>query len=586
MSNPNETLNQFFNQLTENNQRWMQQFVNATNIGLSPEEAANPAGDSWEKIMHNTNQFFALQNTLYQQQMNVWMQFFDQNYDKNTVIDKRFSSDEWQINPFYSFIKQSYTLTSKWMEDLVAQAPLAPEEKEKISFYTKQYVNSMSPSNFMLTNPDVIKMAIETQGASLVDGMKNMMEDIKKGRISMTDDSQFKIGENVACTEGTVVFRNELIELIQYTPTTGMVHEKPLLVVPPCINKYYLMDLGKDNSLMRYLVGQGYRVFMISWRSADASIKHFNWDNYVADGIFPAVDAIKKITKQTSMNALGFCVGGVILTTALAILAKQGKKDIDATILMTTLIDHTHAGDIKAYISEDLIKSRYANIQKNGGGIVSGIEIGSTFASLRANDLVWNYVVNNYLLGKTPPPFDLLYWNNDSVDLPMPMHTFLLDNFYLKNNLTRPNSFKICGEDIDLSAITNPMYFFAAREDHIVLWNGVYDGIKLFKNASSKRYALGASGHIAGAINPVSKNKRNYWVNEDLSAPNNEAWFAGAQSHPGSWWTDLDAWLAPQSGTSVAAPKTAGDKNHKPLCAAPGTYVLATAILPTVANSI
>lgn len=586
MSNTNETLNQFFNQLTENNQRWMQQFVNTINIDLSPEESANTASDPWGKMMQNTNQIFSLQNTMYQQQMDVWMQFFEATYEKNTVIDKRFSSDEWQTNPFYNFIKQSYTLTSKWMEELVIQAPLAPEEKEKISFYTKQYINSMSPSNFMLTNPDVIKMAIETQGASLVDGMKNMMDDIKKGRISMTDDSQFKIGENVACTEGVVIFRNELIELIQYTPTTGMVHEKPLLVVPPCINKYYLMDLGTDNSMMRYLVGQGYRVFMISWRSADESIKHFNWDNYVSDGIFPAVDAIKKITKQTSINALGFCVGGLILTTALGILAKQGKKDIDATILMTTLIDHTHSGDIKAYISEDLIKSRYAHIQKNNGGVVSGIEIGSTFASLRANELVWNYVVNNYLLGKTPPPFDLLYWNNDSVDLPMPMHTFLLDNFYLKNNLTRPNSFQICGEDIDLSAITNPMYFFAAREDHIVLWNGVYDGIKLFKNASSKRYALGASGHIAGAINPVSKNKRNYWINEDLSAPNNEAWFAGAQTHPGSWWTDLEAWLAPQSGQSIEAPKTAGDKNYKPLCAAPGTYVLATANLPAVLNSI
>lgn len=514
---------------------------------------------------------------LMQQQMQFWQGGLSSTAANTEKDDKAASAgNAWMPTAFFEQIQKMYETSRDMLESQTALMTqnLSAEQQDNIQYMTRLYLKSLNPQNYFYTNPDAIQAAVESNGMSIINGIQNYIKDMEKGRISQSDDT-FVIGENIAATPGQVVLKNELIELIQYTPTTAKVYEKPLVIVPPCVNKYYLMDLGPQKSMAEYMVSQGYTTFLISWRSATEETKHFTWDTYVERGVIAAIRAACNISKQDSVNTLGFCIGGILLNTALCVLKGRGEPLVSSAINMASLLDHTLPGDIKYFVTEDLVKSREAKMEQ--GGIVSGLELQATFSALRADDLIWHYVRENYLKGKKPSAFDLLYWNNDSVDLPLPMHTFFLRKFYLENAFAHPGKISVCGVPVDLSTIDIPMYFFAAEGDHIVLWKGVYNGIKYFSNAPERRFVLGESGHIAGAINPVSKDRRSYWVGDNLNV-DADTWLKNAENRPGSWWKDAAQWLSGRSGKQIAAPKTAGNSSHQPLYAAPGEYVMAKAL--------
>ncbi|MBV1775791.1 class I poly(R)-hydroxyalkanoic acid synthase [Burkholderiaceae bacterium DAT-1] len=559
--------------LSDNQRQMFQQFLGGLQKQLGEHDTNGAFQQFLGGLTSNARQVMDLQAQAYKQQMELWAGFLGVPKLEPLAApekgDRRFNAPEWSEYPYFDYLKQYYLLSSKWLIDLVDQTPMDDASREKVSWYTRQYIDAMSPANFAMTNPEVIKLAIDTKGESIVEGMKNLMGDMDKGHISMTDESLFEVGRNMAVTPGTVVFQTPLFQLLQYTPTTEQVYERPLLFVPPCVNKYYLMDLQPDNSMVRHFVSQGYTVFLVSWRNIGPDQGKLTWDDYVESGVIKAMETVRDISKQDKINVLGFCIGGLILTTTLAVMKARGLDWVESATFMTSLIDHSEPGDLKFFVDPALVAEREARMEE--GGVVDGRELARAFAMLRANDLIWNYVVNNYLKGKTPPPFDLLYWNNDSTNLPMPMHTFFLRHFYMENELVQPGKLVVCGVPVDVSTITVPVYIFAAREDHIVPWKSAFSGVPLLGSAD-KRFVLGASGHIAGSINPVKANKRNYWVNS-LTSRDADAWLESAESRPGSWWQDWDHWLIPRSGKQVAAPKTPGNRKHKAIEAAPGSYV-------------
>jgi polyhydroxyalkanoate synthase len=387
----------------------------------------------------------------------------------------------------------------------------------------------------------------------------------------------FEVGRNVATTEGTVVFENDYFQLLEYKPLTAKVHQRPMLFVPPCINKYYILDLQPNNSLIRYTVEQGHRLFVVSWRNPDESMADKTWDDYIEHGAIEAVRVVQDISGQETIDTLGFCVGGTILATALAVLAARGEQPAASVTLLTTFIDFEDTGILSVFVDEASVQLREMTLGPDaprGPSLLKGQELATTFSFLRPNDLVWNYVVGNYLKGETPPPFDLLYWNSDSTNMPGPMYCWYLRHTYLQNELKVPGKLTVCGEPIDLGSIEAPVYIYASREDHIVPWKGAYASTKVFKG--KKRFMLGASGHIAGVINPPAANKRSHWVNDKLVAEP-DAWLAAAKEVPGSWWTDWAAWLKPHAGPMTAAPKSPGNRKHKAIEPAPGRYVKAKA---------
>jgi polyhydroxyalkanoate synthase len=470
-----------------------------------------------------------------------------------------------------------YLLNARTLMQMAEGVQGDEKTKARIRFAVQQWIDASSPSNFLAFNPEALKKAVETKGESIAAGLQHLVEDVQKGHVSQTDESVFEVGRNVATTEGHVVFENELFQLIEYKPLGARVHERPMLFVPPCINKYYILDLQPENSVIRYTVEQGHRTFVISWRNPDDSMAATTWDDYIENGAIRAIRSVQAITGAATVNMLGFCVGGTILSTALAVLAARGEQPAQSVTLLTTLLDFQSTGILDIFIDEASVQLREMTIgagAPSGPGMMKGKDLAATFSFLRPNDLVWNYVVGNYLKGETPPPFDLLYWNGDSTNLPGAMYCWYLRHTYLQNDLKVPDRLTVCGEKIDLGKIQAPVFIYGSREDHIVPWTAAYRSVPLFKG--KRTFVLGASGHIAGVINPPSKGKRSHWTNDTLPA-SAESWFDSATEHPGSWWPVWSGWLKPLGGRLSAAPKAPGSAKFKAIEPAPGRYVKAKA---------
>jgi len=489
------------------------------------------------------------------------------------VGDRRFSAKDWGANPSAAYTAQMYLLNARTLMQMAESLQGDEKTKARIRFAVQQWVDAMSPSNFLALNPEAQRKALETRGESIAQGIQHLVHDLQQGHVSQTDESVFEVGRNVATTEGTVVYENEFFQLIEYKPLTAKVHQRPMLFVPPCINKYYILDLQPENSLIRYTVQQGHRLFVVSWRNPDESMASKTWDDYIEHAAIQAIRVVQEISGEETIDTLGFCVGGTILSTALAVLAARGEQPAASVTLLTTFVDFADTGILDVFIDETAVQVREMTLgpeAPNGPGLLKGQELATTFSFLRPNDLVWNYVVGNYLKGETPPPFDLLYWNGDSTNLPGPFFTWYLRHTYLQNELKVPGKLTVCGEKLDLGKIESPVFLYGSREDHIVPWKGAYASTQIFKG--KKRFVLGASGHIAGVINPPSAKKRSHWVNDKLGAKADD-WLAGAKEVPGSWWGDWAHWLEGHAGPMVAAPKAPGNRKHKAIEPAPGRYV-------------
>jgi len=483
--------------------------------------------------------------------------------------DRRFASREWRDNPYYSYLRQSYLLAANYIEDVLERAPLEPRAKDRALFAARQRIDSMCPANFPAMNPAALRTALESNGESLARGLANLVADAGRGRISQTDESAFELGRNIAVTPGEVVYENDLMQLIQYRPRTAEVAKRPLVMIPPCINKFYILDLQPENSFAGYAVDSGHTVFMVSWRNVGPEHGHYGWDDYLELGVFSALRVAREITRADKVNALGFCVGGTLLGAGLAVLAQKNEDWVASVTFLAAMLDFSDTGQIGLFVDEASVAAREATIGQ--GGIFPGQELAFVFSSLRANDLIWPYVVNNYLLGGRPAAFDLLYWNADSTNLPGPMYTYYLRNTYLENNLRVPGKLTNCGVPVDLGRVKLPMFGLATREDHIVPWRSAYRTLNLL-GGDHKTFVLGASGHIAGVVNPASKNRRSHWIGSPYPQEPDE-WLKVATEHKGSWWPRWSKWLDSHGGGRRKAPAKSGNAKYPPIESAPGRYV-------------
>jgi polyhydroxyalkanoate synthase len=580
MTNPNDpnAVMQAFFQAGQAFAQGMTQFMSGqqpdwqTKLGaMTP-----PAGAQWGE---ESAELAALREEWRQRHAALWQAMLQRRKGEAAPImvqpepgDRRFDHPAWADSPIYDYVRQAYLLNASYLKKMAEVAPAANGlTKNRLQFLTRQFVDALAPSNFAATNPEFVQKALETKGESIKLGLQNLIADLEKGRISMTDDSAFEVGRNLATTPGAVVFENELFQLLQYAPLTDKVAKRPLLIVPPCINKYYILDLQPENSFVRYAVEQGNTVFLVSWRNPKADLGHLTWDDYVERGALTAVQTVREICRVDQINALGFCVGGTILSSALAVARARGGDPVASLTLLTTLLDFSDTGEIGCFVDEHSVATREATIGK--GGLLTAKELSTTFSALRANDLIWQYVVGNYLKGNKPAAFDLLYWNSDSTNLPGPFAAWYLRNLYLENNLRVPGKLAMCGVKADLGKVDMPHFILATREDHIVPWQSSYLGRKLLGGpAADSTFVLGASGHIAGVINPAAKNKRSHWVSDSASADPDE-WLAGATEMKGSWWQHWADWLGRHAGGAVKARGRLGGKQYPPGEPAPGRYV-------------
>ena len=525
-------------------------------------ETAFPA--QWQDL---SKQVTALQQDYFRQITALWPAAA--LTDKQAPQDKRFAGEAWRTDPRLEMATRSYLAYSSGLRGAIDAAPLDEKTKGQWRFAARQLVDAMSPANFLATNPEAMQLVVESGGKSLVDGMSLLVQDLLKGRITMTDETAFELGRNVATTPGSVIFENGLMQLIRYTPLTPQVHEHPLLMVPPCINKFYILDLQPDNSLVRYALEQGHMVFMVSWRNATPEMGTLTWDDYLQSGVSKAIDVALEVSGAEKLNALGFCLGGTLLSCAVAVMKPADMDRVASLTLLTTMLDFVDTGELGLLVTEQSVASREEAIGTQG--VMRGADLSLAFSSLRANDLIWPYVVNSYLKGKAPPAFDLLYWNSDATNLPGPMYCWYLRHMYLENKLREPGQTLHCGMPLDLASLDMPAYLYASREDHIVPWRTAYASRWLLGGETT--FVLGASGHIAGVINPASKNKRNHWVGTGARSDADE-WLAGAADVPGSWWPNWSAWLARHAGPMVAVPETPARSPYRPIEAAPGRYVI------------
>ncbi|MCC6473899.1 MAG: class I poly(R)-hydroxyalkanoic acid synthase [Burkholderiales bacterium] len=490
--------------------------------------------------------------------------------------DRRFGAPEWRASPYFRYLSECYRINSRFLVDSVEALDLDAAARERLRFFTRQWIDALSPANFAATNPEALKLALETQGESLSKGVLNLVQDLRKGRISTTDESAFEVGRDIAATPGAVVYENELMQLIQYAPVAAQVQRRPLVMVPPCINKYYVLDLRPENSLVRHALARGQRVFMISWRNIDASCAGFVWDDYLRLGVLAAIGAAADIAKSAQVNMLGFCVGGTLLGSALAVMAAKGDERVASATFLASMLDFGDVGEIAHFIDEPSHAAREAAI--GAGGVMPGRDLAFVFSALRANDLVWPYVVGNYLKGGTPAAFDLLYWNSDGTNLPGPMYCYYVRHMYMENALRQPGRLTMLDVAVDLSRVRVPAYVLATREDHIVPWKTGYESARLLGGETC--FVLGASGHIAGIVNPAASNRRSHWVNAGPGAAlpaDPGQWLAGASQARGSWWSHWTDWLAGHGGGLVKAGKRLGNARYRPAEPAPGRYVKQTA---------
>ena len=488
--------------------------------------------------------------------------------------DRRFRDEDWEENVVFDYIKQSYLLSARWLQSTVRDVEgLDDKTAKKVDFYTRQFVDAMAPSNFVMTNPQVLRETVESRGENLVKGLKNLLDDMERGggqlRIRQTDEDAFELGRNLALTPGKIVFQTDLMQLIQYEPATEKVDKRPLLIIPPWINKYYILDLQPANSFIKWCVEQGLTVFVISWVNPDGKLAQKSFDNYMLEGPLAALDTIEKVTGARDANVIGYCLGGTLLASTLAYMAAKGEKGFKSATFFTALVDFTEPGELEVFIDEEQLTSLEERMR--GDGYLDGSAMANTFNMLRANDLIWSFVVNNYLLGRDPFPFDLLYWNSDSTRMPAEMHSFYLRNMYKDNKLMEPGGIELDGVPIDLSKIDKPTFILSTREDHIAPWQSTYAATQIYQGPV--KFCLAGSGHIAGVVNPPANEKYSYWTNKDNPADADD-WFAGATEKAGSWWPEWRKWIKKYAGGSVAARKP-GDGKLKVIEAAPGSYASA-----------